>query len=356
MKMGFQAGVEYKGKIYFSDDSGFGLFSFDLSTRKVEFCVQFEETDCFALHRKAFLYKNEAWFVPQAGRHITCVNLDDYSIQRFEVPYKKMNPSLEVLLSDGVVINGMLVCCPYDIDTLVIADLNEHKLRTYFDFIDPEKESFISLGVRNDYVWLYPFKGEEIKVVDPNDGRWEIRKRYDRQFDYSEVAFMQEKSIYAPGGKRALLCVDDNEKRETAYDGGTRQFIGSAIKEDTVIFFPYEGKDFLEVDATNMQQRSFDADSEAVLNDGHILIRIDSREGLFLSSSLTGYVLEICEDGTVKCYHVVADEGDLRKQIDMKTSLEEKRKVFGLNSTYVYHEDYKRSLKGFVEFIGREEE
>ncbi len=351
MVMGFQAGVEYKGKIFFSERCGFGLFSYDITTGKIEFCAQFEELDCFALHRKAFLYGNEAWFIPQSGIYITSVNLDDFSMRRFEIPYKKIRSNPVITLLDGIIINDRLVCCPHDIDTLVIIDLKEHRLRAYSDFIDPENESFISVGKRDNHIWFYPLIGDNIYIINPIDGIWERIKRIDRLHEHSAVAVMDKASIYAPGNKKEIIFESRNGINRIPYKGKTRQFKGSYIKGDEVLFFPLEGREFLLFNTVTMKMESVITEEQVVAEDKYILIQIDSADGLFLSSLLTGYVLKIDEEYGIKPYRIETEASIIKKQIESITSDMDKKRIYEVNKKNIFKEDYKHSLKGFLNYV-----
>ena len=56
----------------------------------------------------------------------------------------------------------------------------------------------------------------------------------------------------------------------------------------------------------------------------------------------------------VKNYQVIADEKEIKNQIESKTSSDEKMKVFEVKKGSIYCEDYKSSLGEFIEFVSKE--
>lgn len=59
-----------------------------------------KEKPCFAIHKTAFLYKNEACFIPQHGEYIAVVNLEtfeiDYLLPVFQKRIKNAIAKLDV--------------------------------------------------------------------------------------------------------------------------------------------------------------------------------------------------------------------------------------------------------------------
>ena len=130
-KLRFNAGVEYKNKIYASAVNINGLFQLDLITHELIYLKSFmKEKACFAIHRMAFLYGNEAWFVPQNGIYIAVVNLDTLDVEYLKPPFKKINEDAvskigAVYYTGNIIEEKYLYLIPTTIDTLLVIDLEK---------------------------------------------------------------------------------------------------------------------------------------------------------------------------------------------------------------------------------------
>ena len=350
MRMRIQAGVCYKGKIYFSDWRGFGLFSFDLVTKEVHFCRMFEEVECVWSHRAAFLYHNEAWFLPQNGTRITCVNLDTYEIMRFEIPYVQKIEDEVLLLAGGLVMDDMLFCVPWGIDTLTIINMRTHQLHFYTEFIDPEKENIFSFGEKDRKAIFYPYMGEYIRILDPLNGRWEMIKREDHQYEYGEVAITAKGYLYAPG-KKGELMFGSGATYAIPCARKWNEYYGHYQKGNEILFFPFDGSDFLKVNIDTMEWKKLHVCNDEITGVYDIMMRIDSDSGLYLASGESGYVIEIRDDDSMIYYPIEVKEKELQKEIAQKTSDSEKKKIFEFNKREIINEDWKYSLEGFLKFI-----
>ena len=170
MNLSFLAGVEYCGKIYASAREVNGLFQVDLVTKEISYKKIFlkEKTD-WAIYRMAFLYKNEAWFIPGRGKYITVVNLDTLNIDYFEVPFKWINKEAlaqnkSVYSSGGMIDQKFLYLIPANIDTLLVIDLERKKLYPYYDVANPEEILQVGVCVKESIYMLSERKNNMIKI------------------------------------------------------------------------------------------------------------------------------------------------------------------------------------------------
>ncbi len=128
------AGVEYKGKVYFSsfNPTG-GLFCFDIEKETTTFIKQFSvEISQGKCHIDAFLYGNSAWFIPRGARRLVCVDLDNFEEEYFEIEghdYAGEHAFADYLLFEDDKL--ILIPCGHKLDTMVIVDLKSHSIKEF---------------------------------------------------------------------------------------------------------------------------------------------------------------------------------------------------------------------------------
>lgn len=165
-KMGlcFIAGVEYKGAIYASAKEINGLFRLDLATQEVTYIKRFnKEKNEWAIYREAFLYNNEAWFIPGKGEYIAIVNLDTFEIEYFRIPFKRIDQEAilqgngaysSVYSSGDVFAHKFLYLIPANIDALLLIDMETKELYPYYE-VARTKEFFKNGVYINQNIYLY---------------------------------------------------------------------------------------------------------------------------------------------------------------------------------------------------------
>jgi len=168
------AGVEYKGKVYFSSFNPTGcLFCFDIEKGTTTFIKQFSvEISRGMCHIDAFLCENEAWFIPWGARRLVCVNLDNFEEEYFEIAghdYTNEHAFIDYLpFGDDKLI---LIPCGHRLDTMVIVDLKRHSTEEFFHVIPKGKcigayiweNKLHFLSVYGDVISLFDLKKMEIK-------------------------------------------------------------------------------------------------------------------------------------------------------------------------------------------------
>ena len=154
MKIGCMAGVEYKGKIIFVSTYVNGLFELDTENKNVRLIAVLEkERNERALFRRALIFKNEAWFIPQKGEHIICVNLDTYDMTYYSMNYtKKYQVSSEYpyfysYIDAKIIDDDILVCIPSGLDAIQLINLNSHKFDYIEDVSQPTKDRIHSVFI-----------------------------------------------------------------------------------------------------------------------------------------------------------------------------------------------------------------
>lgn len=138
MKIACFAGVKYGEKLIFSSFYFNALCEMDLKTYEIKMVGIFTEELMYSrLHRQAFLYGEEAWFIPQRAKYIACVNLESYEIKYYDVLFHENNKKnikyIDAVYRDGCIVNERYLCLnPRDIDSVTIIDMLEHKLIPFY--------------------------------------------------------------------------------------------------------------------------------------------------------------------------------------------------------------------------------
>lgn len=161
------AGVEYRGKVYFSSFNPVGcLFCFDIEKGTTTFIKQFSvEVSQGMCHMDAFLYGNNAWFIPWDARRLVCVNLDSFEDEYFEIKchdYANEHAFADYLFFEDDKL--ILTPCGHRLDTMVIVDLKRHSIEE-FPHVIP-KVKCIGAYIWEDKLHFLSIYGEEISLFD----------------------------------------------------------------------------------------------------------------------------------------------------------------------------------------------
>ena len=178
------ASVVIKDYIYFSACDFNGLMRTDIKTGKTEYICKFvKEENIEYVHSRAYVYRNEIWFVPGYGEYIACVNIETFDILYFELPYKslgikyKENPALNKngrvrlkSLDSGKYGNDKIFVIVAGTDTIAVIDLINKKIIPYYDVIDPQTELMGYGAVHHDVLWMVPYSGEDLIALNLKNG------------------------------------------------------------------------------------------------------------------------------------------------------------------------------------------
>jgi hypothetical protein len=219
--MKFNAGVKYKDKLILSSIEVNGLWVYDLILDKIVLYKKFEQEEAsFAIHRKAFLYNDEAWFIPQYGNKIAIVDLNNYDISYIEIPFKQFSEEglkkLQAKTYDGGLFNEhYLYTIPTGIDALNIIDLRDRSVQTFYN-------------VNNNEVLMHGFFYENkicaysedllVKRVDIKTGNVEIIscfKDNDKKYGTACLDASSKRVYLAPlGNVIAYIDLQNMQKHE----------------------------------------------------------------------------------------------------------------------------------------------
>ena len=177
MNLSCMAGVEFENKILFTSRYMNGLFELDLATGLISLVSIIKgEIPQYNLYRKAFLHNKEAWFIPQRGEQILCVNLETYDISYYRPGFNtKYEENVDYpywfAYIDGVIVEDrFLFCIPSGYDALQIIDMQEHELFPVYGINNPYNDIIYSAYVRNGEAHLLSKKGTS-DVIVKCDGR-----------------------------------------------------------------------------------------------------------------------------------------------------------------------------------------
>lgn len=323
MKLGCMAGVEYKDKIIFSSTYINGLFELDLNTRKVKFIKTIEGEACEAhLFRKAFLFGEEAWFIPQRANHVICVDLNTYDIEYFELQYnRKFEESKEYLYYyayiDGLIVNERyLYCIPNGLDSLLVVDMLEHHVSSINVFNDPEKDLMYGAYFYQESVHLLSQKGllDKIIRVEKNDIE-EKKWKFDSTGFLSLVQSGTDLYLipaYLKAEKTRKLAKVDLVSGEGVYiemPNISEECYGGVILNDCLLLLPDYGMNFIKV---NFEKRTFesvlypDAVKDKLKNCNNAARIIASERKVLISLSHSCCILEFDKEGNILNYFDVS--------------------------------------------------
>lgn len=186
-----------------------GLWVYDIGLERFVCYKRFEkEVNSYAIHRKAFLYNKEAWFVPQNGRYIAVVNLDNYDINYIDLPFMSINQegidcANSMIYDGGIFDEHYLYLIPSGIDAVNIFDLRDKSVVTFYNINTDEQ--VMAYGFYHDNkLYMYSWERLKLKILDIKTGIVEDKYYYEEQENglvYGEAVVDYEKNIayIAPG-------------------------------------------------------------------------------------------------------------------------------------------------------------
>lgn len=166
MRVQFQAAVRYKGKFYFSSISINGLFVYDPEKGETKYLCSFKESVFRTLHRVAFIHDNEAWFLPQFGRKIICVNLDTLEQKVYLIPGVENLKESDMLYPEAIVLGECIYATPRGIRHLAIIDMKNHNVRFVNDFLSEGNEVLSIAGIRDNNIYYYLRDNNKRVILD----------------------------------------------------------------------------------------------------------------------------------------------------------------------------------------------
>lgn len=290
----FNAGVEYNGKIYASAIFVNGLFQLDLYTHEViRICKFIKEDSCYAIHRKAFLYKNEAWFIPQNGKYIAVVNLVSFEINYLNPPFTKINKyavsqTNAMYYSGEIIENKFLFLVPVNIDALLLIDLEKKELYPYYN-VQEDDEYFLYGIYKEGYVYLFPFNKN--RVIEINL-RTNERKKYiwkDDFFVHKQGIYCNGRLWFSPYNSENILSFDLVKKTKEEIPLGKFYNLECtydeiAVEENNVFFIPFQANKILKYNTDKRNFSEIYLDNDILENGLNGFRKLYSKDKIILAS------------------------------------------------------------------------
>lgn len=296
----FNAGVEYQGRIYASAVGINGLFEVDLETGNTAYVKSFtKEKVRHPIHRCAFLYGKEAWFIPQNGRYISIVDLETMEIEYVEPLYRRRDenpdPSFATAYCCGDIAEGKyLYLVPGNVDALLLIDMEQKKVYPYYDVA--EEGNFICGGYEDGHIFLFPFTGKKILEINlrTDERKWHPW-RYPSEV-YGEAVRYGDRYWFSPYACDNILAVDVRGERAERislgelYDGRC-QYHYMARYGKQLFLIPLRADRILRLDMEAGKLSGIFLEGEALDAGRTGFQRIDSENSLILASAKKHMIL-----------------------------------------------------------------
>lgn len=238
------AGVEYKGKVYFSSFNPTGcLFCFDIEKEMTVFIKRFSvEISQGMCYIDAFGYENYAWFIPWDARRIVCVNLDSFEDEYFEIKYHDY--ANEHAFVDCLPFGDdklILIPCGHKLDTMVIVDLKRHLIEE-FSYVIPKRKC-IGAYVWENKLYFLSVHGEVISLFDLKKMQAEHLYERDESVVWEYSSLIQNDSIVYLIPREAynvqIIDLCTNVRRQIMLPFLEDQFWGGMLIRDSVLLFSF---------------------------------------------------------------------------------------------------------------------
>lgn len=359
MKLEFYAGVRYGDRIYFSEFSSLkGLFSMNHKGGEVKFLKTFEkETAVSRLHRMAFLYGHEAWFIPEEAEYIVCLNLETLDMDYYKVPCH-MKSAIKIhgdysIYTSGFVLKERYLCLiPGEIDTALVIDMESHKMHPFYDAVDPRNERIADGLVIGENLYLLPERGKYYTEINLVTGKRNILTRTDREFVPGTVCRAGEKIWFAPWEKGDIVCrnISGGNESPVCLSEEGNLYYGMIDANQGIIFLPYRASGFLIVDKSTLRAEILHLSEDflgeiictVIESKGEVLIAVGAKGSvIFLDKKAAKLEIIPVEIAPADlCRQVIeyienADSRGNNKQHTIMTSL---KKVFG-GEAYISYEN-----------------
>lgn len=248
MRIYYSSGVKYHDIYYLSALHMNALFMYDEKKDKLTFLTSFhKEKKSEHLYLKTFLWKNEAWFIPNQADYIAIVNLDTYSVSYMHLDYKNCYNNQEIKYINILHYNEKYLCLiPWAVDAVMIIDLQKRDAVAYYDIVDLKK-NYQSAIFLNNKIYFFPWKAKEILVLDlETNGRVEL-PQLDEEGSFGDVVYDKKSEclFHTPAKKDYILVNNLNKKltKKIKFDGWgdkTYKTFYSSDTTDNIFFWGHE--------------------------------------------------------------------------------------------------------------------
>lgn len=315
VRLGFYAGVEYKGKLYFSAMTHNGFYEMNLNTKKVTYLASFsKECMSYTLHRTAFVYGHYGWFVPQRGRYIVKVDLETLDMKYYDVFLEADVEKRNLAFIAAIKIDENRICViPREINDIVIIDMKNSSIEKLENVLDREKELAMDGLMDGNSLYVFFKYGSYYAKIDLSTG-----KREDFEMDVLVWSVLKHKNqIWViTGESKKMVCYDlEKEKvvNEFILDKNTK-YLGMVQVENKIMGLPFCAPSFLYVDTETKEIYKEIPKQIKLPNYSNKTMQVDSGDGYYFSIGEVGVFAEYC-NGKMKYCNIEMDTKEFFEEL-----------------------------------------
>lgn len=261
----FSTGVKYNSAYYLTAIHMNALFMYNINKKKLIFLTSFQkEKKREYLYLKAFLYKNEAWFIPNQAEYIAIVNLDTYYINYMPLDYQKCYNDKGIKYINILHFNEKYLCLiPWDIDATMIIDLENKSMASFHGIVDQKKKYHDAIFIDNK-IYFFPWNGKDILALDlKTNQRADLPSRLGEE-NFGDVVYNKKNRclFHAPAKDNYILIDNLNgnicKKIRLDYwnDRKCKTFYSTEVMND-IFFWGHEKNVVLKIDKNDNSMKKY---------------------------------------------------------------------------------------------------
>ncbi len=333
-----------------------GLISLELKSGRLAFLKVFEkEKSTFGLFREAFLFGNEAWFIPARAENFVCINLDTYEMKYYQIPFSTRKDQDNMIpFVSSFVHDDYIYCVPRDIDTAVRINTKMHTIEKYDSVIDPNICFTIGGIVSDNKLRIFDRRHKEEIVIDlltktPTKTNNEMIK--DSDYFICECG----ENIIKLDRKGIAIVYDkyfsENKTIELLYS--QENYHGTVIGEK-ILLMPLRGSHFFTINPYTNEICKIGADicpEDVFTTHANKMSLIRSEKEIYITTEYTGYILEIINNRINRYYPLEWSSVFAKSLID---TYAECGRITELFDGKIINEDGKiNTLRSFIQICAK---
>ncbi len=355
MSIGAIAAVKYHDTLFFSGFISKGIFAYDCKKNTIKKISDIScEINEGLYHKKALIYKNQAWFLPWDAKKILCLDLDSYSEKYFDVPDCDFDKHcmVDYLLHD----NGCLYFIPHgEVKTLVIIDLDTHKIDYYPNVIN--RGRCIGAFITGNILYLLSSKGTVLTEFNINSRTIVRMEELDETTQYVFSSIIQdEKCVYLIPRCSETVCVIDRTTKERNYyqlPNTKEEYEGGLVTNSSVIMFPRNhSQRYLVYHKDTSRIIEKPRLSKFRLEGMFTMGGVDTDSEDIMAIALDGQLIEFNDDGDIiNESSYLVDENDIIDISKDNTSARKEALDWVVNKNLILKENKRFGLSEYVRSI-----
>lgn len=319
----FSAGVKYKGLYYLSAIHMNALFLYNEENDKLTFLTSFkkEEKQKY-LHLKAFLYKDEAWFIPYTADYIAIYNFEKNYIDYMPLIFCKEYKFTHLKYINILFFEKKFLCLvPQDVDATMIINLEEKRAKAYNNIANGKKAyPYHSAVFIKGKIYFFPWNETKILELDlKTDSRNFLPWRKKRE-DFRDAVYDEKKGVlfYSPAKENCILIEDlygKLYKKIKVFNWDDEEYRTCFFSENVqnIFFWGHEKNIVVKINRNDYKVKSYyiknesagiyffpieSENIEALVFEGNCIIKYDEKKDRFLVKHLSTTLKKfICEIG-----------------------------------------------------------